>query len=117
MPGLFATLGLDVTGARLDADAAGARLGADAAGAKLDAGNAGAEPAAGRTRDGIAPLPPRRMIGDAGACPGATRPPHELAEDDENPRARIVRAAILLQRGAPPAPSPCRETVLSAARR
>ena len=43
-----------------------------------------------------APRPPVRLVGDAGACPGA--PPIEAAPDGENPRHRIVRAAVLLQR-------------------
>jgi Pectic acid lyase len=52
-----------------------------------------------------APRPPVRLIGDPGACPG--EPPIEAAPDDENPRRRIVRAAVLLQRLEPGPASPC----------
>jgi hypothetical protein len=52
-----------------------------------------------------APRPPVRLIGDPGACPG--EPPIEAAPDDENPRRRIVRAAVRLQRLEPGPASPC----------
>lgn len=55
------------------------------------------------------PRPPVRLIGDSGACPGA--PPIEAAPDDENPRRRIVRAAVLLQRLEPGPVSPCADDV------
>ncbi|HZR84106.1 MAG TPA: pectate lyase [Candidatus Binatia bacterium] len=51
------------------------------------------------------PPPPQRLFGDAGACPGTVA--IEDAPDDENPRARIVRAAVLLGRSSRPARSPC----------
>ena len=57
-----------------------------------------------------APRPPERPIGDPGACPGA--PPIEAAADDENPRHRIVRAAVLLQRSESGPASPCAAEVL-----
>jgi hypothetical protein len=49
--------------------------------------------------------PPRRLAGDAGACPGTL--PAESARDVANPRTRILRAAVLLQRAEPLPPSPC----------
>jgi hypothetical protein len=52
-----------------------------------------------------APRSPVRLIGDPGACPGAS--PIEAAPDDENPRRRIVRAAVLLQRLESGPASPC----------
>lgn len=72
IPGLLASLGLDVDGASL---------------------------APGRA------LAPRRVPGDAGACPGELAV--ESAPDRENPRARIARAAVLLERLEPGVPSPC----------
>ena len=47
--------------------------------------------------------PPRRIVGDPGACAGT--PPAEDTPATGNPRRRIVRAAVLLQRLAP-APGP-----------
>jgi hypothetical protein len=62
----------------------------------------------GAPRDRLRPPAPRRIFGDAGACPGgvtvedAVEPPGE-----PNPRARIVRAAVLLSRSREMPPSPC----------
>jgi hypothetical protein len=53
--------------------------------------------------DGTA-FPPRRILGDAGSCPGG---PPAMAEDVPNPRARIARAAVLLAAAEPPPPDPC----------
>jgi hypothetical protein len=53
--------------------------------------------------------PPVRLVGDAGACPGT--PAIEAAPGGENPRSRIVRAAVLLQRLAPGKASPCADDV------
>jgi hypothetical protein len=47
--------------------------------------------------------PPRRIAGDPGACAGTPTP--EDTPTTENPRRRIVRAAVLMQRLAP-APVP-----------
>jgi hypothetical protein len=54
--------------------------------------------------DGTASPPPRRIPGDAGACPPAV-PPEAHAEG--GPRMAILRAAIRLAALAPPAPSLC----------
>ncbi len=72
----------------------------------------GLEPEGGALARRDAP-PPRRLAGDAGACPGARA--HEAAPDGEDPRARVVRAAVLLQRLEPPPPSPCPADVPSGA--
>ncbi|HEY8515624.1 MAG TPA: pectate lyase, partial [Candidatus Binatia bacterium] len=69
-----------------------ASLGLDASGAPLVPGE---------------PLPPRRIPGDAGACPQTV--PATLTERDAppNPRARIARAAALLAEHEP-LDNPCR---------
>ena len=59
----------------------------------------------GAPRATAASAPPRRLFGDAGACPGGV--PLEDAPDEGNPRARIVRAAVLLQRGEELPPPVC----------
>jgi hypothetical protein len=56
--------------------------------------------------------PPRRIPGDAGACPGALA--HEAAPDVGNPRSRVLRAVVLLQRSDPTPPSPCAAEVPAA---
>ena len=63
--------------------------------------------------DGTVPLPPRRMPGDPGACPGFVR-----LEDrnDAGPRIRIVRAAVLLDRVTPRAPRACRDEIRAGSR-
>jgi Pectic acid lyase len=58
--------------------------------------------------DARAGPPPRRIPGDAGACPPAV-PPEEHA--DGGPRMAILRAAIRLAALAPPEPSPCAAAV------
>jgi hypothetical protein len=115
-PGCWARLYDLVDRRPLYVDRAGRRV-ADAAQAKRpykwrgDFGIPGLLAELGLAPDGspLAPgdaVPPRRIFGDAGACPDGT--PLEDAPDDENPRARVVRAAVLLQRGAAPPPSsPC----------
>ncbi|MFM7144292.1 MAG: hypothetical protein ACKO2K_20505 [Alphaproteobacteria bacterium] len=62
----------------------------------------------GRPREPSGPAPPRRIFGDAGACPGGV-PVEDAVEDPgaPNPRARIVRAAVLLSRTRSHALSPC----------
>jgi hypothetical protein len=52
--------------------------------------------------------PPRRIPGDAGACPGFV--PLEDREDG-GPRSRIIKAAVLLYRIVPVAPRPCADEV------
>lgn len=55
-----------------------------------------------------AALPPRRIPGDAGRCPGEERAgAHPTADDPPNPRARIARAAALLAATTEPPASPC----------
>ena len=55
--------------------------------------------------------PPRRIPGDAGACPGFV--PREK-QGDGGPRNRIVRAAVLLDRMTPMPVRPCRDEVHAA---
>jgi hypothetical protein len=50
---------------------------------------------------------PVRVPGDPGTCPGEA-PRGIDADDPDDPRAAIARAAIVLAASAPPAPSPCR---------
>jgi Pectic acid lyase len=62
----------------------------------------------GAPLDPSAPRAPRRIYGDAGACPGGLAVEDTVEDPDEpHPRARIVRAAVLLSRGAPISLSPC----------
>jgi hypothetical protein len=65
----------------------------------------------GRPLSPAARRPPRRIPGDAGACPGFV--PLEEREDG-GPRSRIIKAAVLLDRTAPVAPRPCADEVRAA---
>lgn len=70
-----------------------AELGLDADGAPLDPSRL---------------APPHRVFGDAGACPGGVPVEDSVDEPGEaNPRARIVRASVLLSRSRREALSPC----------
>lgn len=60
-----------------------------------------------RSDRGTAALP-RRIPGDAGACPND---PRSEPEDEKNPRGRIARAAVLLATIVPASPSPCADAI------
>jgi hypothetical protein len=57
------------------------------------------------------PRPPRRIAGDAGACPEFV-PLEE--QGDGGPRSRIITAAVLLDRMSPVRVEPCRDEVRAA---